>query len=93
MADLPEGWTQLMGVSCAGWDIWAGTTPHRPEGSRFAIFKRRIGESDTYTMGKTHATLTSVQEAIKDIRRAFDVGEYRAEMLFPMEDNPEFGRF
>lgn len=92
--DLPEPWTPLMGVSCAGWDIMAGTSPKEPEGSRFAVFRRRLEKHDTpYTKGKIHPTLTSVKAAIDEIRGAFMQGEYRPEYLFPLETHPDYGRF
>jgi hypothetical protein len=96
MPKLHDGWTQLQGVSGAGWDIWAGTSPYMPEGSRFAMFRRRIAEEETYTRGLIYPTLTQVQAAIYQIRLQFERGKYQFEDLFPNEviiDHPNFGAF
>lgn len=92
--DLPEPWAPLRGVSCAGWDIVAGTSAAEPEGQQYAIFRRRLENPDTpYTKGKAHPTLASVLNAIAEINMAFHRGEYRPEYLFPLETLPNYGRF
>lgn len=79
MADLVPGWRAIKGVSCSGWDIWLGVNGDMPEGSRFAIWFRRITFEPgppIYTKGKLHPTLSSGEEAIKEISRAFELAEF-----------------
>ena len=96
MPSLPDGWHQQRGASCAGWDIWIGFSPHRPEGSRFAMFRRRIADQEHYDMGKTYATQTAANLAIAHVREMLQAGRYTFDDLFPDEviiDHPTFGAF
>jgi hypothetical protein len=86
----------MKGISGAGWDIWLGTGPHMPEGSRFAMFRRRIADEETYTKGLTYPTLTTAEEALTQIKHQFHLGKYQFDDLFPNEvviDHPYFGAF
>ncbi len=96
MAKLPDGWTSFRGVSCAGWDITAAFNLSEPEGSRFAIFRRRISDTDIYEQGEIYPTSTAVEAALDDIRTALARGKYAFEELFPkdkMLNNPNYGAF
>lgn len=96
MSRLPDGWNATKGVSCAGWDITAAFNLSMPEGSRFAVFRRRIADSELYERGKIYPTSTKVEAAIDDIRSVFAKGKYTFEDLFPDEvliDHPNFGAF
>ncbi|QNG62670.1 hypothetical protein B1VFA_040 [Rhizobium phage B1VFA] len=93
---LPDGWTETKGVSCAGWDIWAAFNLSRPEGQRFAIFRRRIAEQEHLDMGTVYPTTTQLDAALDKIRRTLSEGKYTFDDLFPEEQltrHPNYGTF
>ncbi|SOC90046.1 hypothetical protein SAMN05216358_0065 [Rhizobium sp. AN5] len=95
MSTPPDGWTLIKGVSCAGWDIWAGKC-ERGGRSPYAVLRRRIADQDTYDIGKRHPSLESVTAAIDEIRQTLREGKYRFDDLFPEEkliDHPNYGAF
>lgn len=96
MPRLPEGWTEMKGVSCAGWDITAAHNPSMPKGSQFAVFRRRISVQEHLDMGRVYPTADAVETAIDDIRRTLMEGRYQFEDLFPEEQlitHPNYGAF
>lgn len=77
---LPEGWRPLNGISGSGWDIWLGIDDNNLE-LNFAIFRRRIEETETYTMGRPGGG----NEAFKRmdlIKTMFHQGKVSFEELF-----------
>jgi hypothetical protein len=96
MPRLPDGWTEMKGISCAGWDITSAFNLSRPEGSRFAVFRRRISAQEHLDQGRLYPTAIAVVTAIDDIRRVLMEGRYQFEDLFPEErliTHPNYGAF
>jgi hypothetical protein len=93
---LPDGWTDTKGVSCDGWDITAAFNLSRPEGERFAVFRRRIADQEQCDLGRIYPTASAAEAAIDDIRGIFRRGKYSFEDLFPEEAvklHPNYGMF
>lgn len=93
---LPEGWERLEGVSCAGWDIWLGFSYKPRADARYAIFRRQVENGsfpDEYIKASAYPNGETARLALADIRQALHEGRYEIKDLFPLAENPNFGRF
>lgn len=96
MPKLPDGWRPMAGVSCAGWDICAAFNLSRPEGGRFAIFRRQITAQEHLDQARIYPTTTAVEDALREIKAKLFRGQYQLEELFPEEvllAHPAYGSF